>query len=147
MVNKTSHYWYKPKDMTRTPADKHIATLARIIFGCYFMYSAIIDMSNFGEIVASNGFQGAGMLLIIGITVKFFFGAMLAMRYHTKYVAIILATYLVLVSITFHNPIQWSVNEFSELIFMRNIAIVCGLLFIYSHSRSYTEWQKRIEPY
>ena len=127
--------------MARSAYDSKISSLARILLGGFFIFSAYSNIANFGDIIGSTHVPVAPILVILGILLKFSLGTMLIVRYHTRYAAFVLSLYLVTASIIFYGPHLWNDNNFLELIFFRNIAILGGLLFIYSHSRGYKQWQ------
>lgn len=124
--------------MIRTEMDALAATLARIFIGGFFALSGannLLDIPLAAKNAAEIGIPAAPVVIIAIALIKLILGVMIMIRYHTKLSALILIVYTTASSLIFYNPYVWAAHEQSEAIFMRNIAILGGLLFLYAHSR------------
>lgn len=126
--------------MTRTKVDDFAAIIARILLGSFFILSGLANLTDISSTAQQVNLPAATFLVFLGGCFKFFLGIMLVARYHTKYAALALAVYLLSVSLIFYGPPLWSDDNVFQFIFVRNLAIVGGLLFIYAHSRGYKDW-------
>lgn len=132
--------------MSRSNIDVWAAGVARILLGGFFVVSAILNLTNVLSTSENIAIQGAFILVVSAALFKFTFGIALAFRFHTKYAALGLLIYLSVISILFYGPQHWSETNLYNLIFVRNIAIIGGLLFIYSYSRGVDTWNERWIP-
>lgn len=131
---------------TRTHLDRYISILARLLIGGFFVYSGIDNLQN--PIATANelGIDGALFLVATAGVFKFLLGLGVMFKYHTKYAAMGLSIYLGVVSLAFYGPHLWTEHEIFRFIFIRNIAIIGGLLFISAHSRGWQQWQEEFIP-
>ena len=132
--------------MFRSHYDAEVATFARLLLGGYFVYSGLDNFMNLFAMAESVAIPGGAIFITLGAALKIFLGLCLALRYHTRYVAFALAVYLIGTTVLFYGPQFWTTFEHYEAIFFRNIAIVGGLLFIYSNSRGAELWQEEWIP-
>jgi len=130
----------------RTGVDHTISSLSRFIIGGFFVYSALNNFMNLFVTSNSLAIPAAVILVALGAGIKLFLGLCIALRFHTRYAAMALVVYMVIVSLILYGPQNWAEVDIYKYIFMRNLAIIGGLLFIYSHSRSASLWQEEWIP-
>lgn len=135
---------YRVKHMTKTYTDHIVATIARWLLGGFFVYSGVDNLLNLFITAERVGLPV--MLVIIAAVLKLIFGTCIMLRYHTKYAAFALAVYMTFVSIMLYHPLTWAVDNFNQYIFLRNVAIVGGLLFVYAYSRGFSDWKEEFIP-
>jgi uncharacterized membrane protein YphA (DoxX/SURF4 family) len=141
----------EPKRIKRTRIDRSSfdsisAKVARFIFGSFFVYSGLDNLMNLFITAERIDVPAAVLIVTLGALFKIFMGTALALRYHTKYAAISLAIYLLIVSVVFYGPQHWAEFDIYRYIFMRNITIFAGLIFIEANSRGYSFWQEEWIP-
>lgn len=127
---------------SRSPFDTFASQVARFILGAFFVYSGLDNLMDPNTTAEMINFPAPVLLVIIGGAFKIVAGTALALRYHTKYAAISLAAYILVVSLVFYGPQHWERFEIYQYIFMRNMAIFAGLIFIEAHSRGTKLWQE-----
>jgi len=128
--------------MERSAFDETLANIARILVGGVFV---ILGINNLLDPLISTtrlDIQGAGLIMVCIALLKILCGIAIAIRYHTRYAAGALLLYTMLVSLIFYGPHLWIDRALYEFVFLRNTALVGGLLFIYAHSRDYTHWRE-----
>lgn len=124
--------------MIRTEMDALAATLARILIGGFFALSGANNLLNVQlatDALLEAGVPAAPFFVIIVAFFKLILGILIMIKHHTKLAAFFLILYLTLSSLAFYNPLRWEEFPTAETIFMRNLAILGGLLFLYAHSR------------
>jgi len=110
--------------LTLQHCNKYFTPLGRILLGAFFIaagLSKIADVNGTTAYIESVGLP-AGMVLTIAAII-FEIGA----------AALALAVFTFLVSFPFHGPTLWADNPTQQLMFMKNMAIVGGLLFMAAH--------------
>ena len=124
--------------MIRTELDAYAAVLARLLIGGFFALSGannLLDLGNAASKAAAVGVPAAPLLVLIVALLKVLLGLMIMIKHHTKLAAMTLIIYVLFTSLIFYNPLRWGDFPQSETVFMRNLAILGGLLFLYAHSR------------
>lgn len=124
--------------MNMTPTDVSAATLARIIIGGFFAISGANNLLTLSDsiTVASNlGIPMAPLAVLLTALSKTILGVLIVIKFHTKLASLLLAIYIAITTLLFYNPLSWTVAGVREVIFVRNIAILGGLLLLYAHSR------------
>lgn len=132
--------------MTHNHLDEMTATVARILLGGFFVYSALENLLHLSKTAERLDIAGATIVVLIVVAFKIICGLSLAFRYHAKYMALILTAYLLIVNFMFYGPSSWDLTELNKFIFIRNVAIIGGLLFVVAHSRGYSLWSDEFLP-
>lgn len=133
-MNVTSHSY-----MIRTEMDALAATLARILIGGFFALSGannLLDIGSATTRAVEAGLPAGPIAIFIIACFKLIAGMLIMIKHHTKIASFFLIIYITLSSLIFYNPLVWGVYPDTEAIFMRNLAILGGLLFLYAHSRN-----------
>lgn len=124
--------------MIRTGMDALAASVARILIGGFFALSGANNLLDIGRATAHAVEAGlpAGPITIFVIAgFKLVAGMLIMIKHHTKLASFFLIAYVILSSLIFYSPLVWKEYPDTEAIFMRNLAILGGLLFLYAHSR------------
>lgn len=119
-----------------TTCERYFTPIGRIILGAFFLIAGIEKLFNLSGIVGyidATGLPAPAILAGIGILIEVGAGGSLLIGYKTKYAALILALFTLVVSLLFHGPSLWSENPTQQMLFMKNIAIAGGLLFMAAH--------------
>lgn len=116
-----------------------VATVGRVIFGAYFLLGGVAKIfgaSDGGQIahMAANGVPLAQYMFPLAGACEIIGGVTLMVGLHTRLVALLLAGFVILVSVVLHA--FWRLNEsgaeheqFVQLImFMKNMTTFAGLL-------------------
>lgn len=129
-------------DHQLTGTDEFAALLARILIGGFFVVSGANNFFELGTVIESAlevGIPAAALFVIVGAFIKFVTGILVIIKLQTKFAAMILVIYIVLSSILFYGPFSWSEFPQSKTIFMRNLAMLGGVILLFAHSRGYKE--------
>ena len=122
---------------TPTPAFAPVAALARVLLALMFV---LAGLSKFGNIqgtagyIASAGLPMPAVLAVLTAALEVVGGLMIALGFHARIAALALALFTLVASVLFHN--FWAVpaaqQMVQQLMFMKNIAVVGGLLFVFA---------------
>jgi putative oxidoreductase len=110
--------------------------LGRILIAALFIPAGIFKITGFAGTagyMASKGLPLVNVLLVLTIIIELGGGIMILIGWRTAEAALVIALFLVPVTIVFHG--FWSIEDAQEMalqqrIFMKNIAIMGGLLCI-----------------
>ena len=115
-----------------------VATVGRVILGAYFLLGGagkIFGSSDGGQIahMAANGIPFAEYLFPLSGACELIGGLTLLIGLHTRLVSLLLAGFVILVSVTLHafwRPVEGAYHEqFVQLImFMKNMTTLAALL-------------------
>ena len=109
--------------------------LGRLLLSAIFIVSGVYKVTGFtgtAGVMASMGIPLAKLALVITILIEIGGGLLLLTGFKARYAALALALYLVPVTLVFHNPI----HQDQSVNFMKNLAIIGGLLVTAAASRS-----------
>ena len=122
---------------TPAPAFAPVAALARVLLALMFV---LAGLSKFGNIqgtagyIASAGLPMPAVLAVLTAALEVVGGLMIALGFHARIAALALALFTLVASVLFHN--FWAVpaaqQMVQQLMFMKNIAVVGGLLFVFA---------------
>lgn len=124
-----------------------LSTLAgRLLLASVFVLSGpgkIANASATAAFMASGGLPAsAGLALLVGFF-EVFAGLALAVGFKTRWVALALAAFTLVASLLFHA--YWAVpaeQQFvTQLLFLKNLAIVGGLLFVAGSAAGGWSWE------
>lgn len=118
--------------------DALAATLARILIGGFFALSGannLLDIGSATTRAVEAGLPAGPVAIFVIASFKLIAGMLIMIKHHTKIASFFLIIYVTLSSLIFYNPLVWDAYPDTEAIFMRNLAILGGLLFLYAHSR------------
>lgn len=111
--------------------------IARILLALMFVLAGISKLTGLEGTAGYIGSQGlpAPMLLAVGAgVVELVAGVLLIIGWQARWAALALAAFTLVASVIFHN--FWAVPEAQQmtqqLMFMKNISVVGGLLFVFA---------------
>ncbi len=118
--------------------------LGRLLLSVIFILSGVQKLMHFSQVasmMAGKGIPLASVALALSITIEIGGGLLLIIGYKVRYVAIVLALFLVPVTLSFHNfwAFQGDVREMQMVNFLKNLAITGGLLVAGFSSRASSE--------
>ena len=125
----------------------HALLLARILMGGFFLIAGVQKVM--GGIDATAGYiTSVGLpmglaLAWLAVVIEVGAGAGLILGKYFKESAIILAIFTVVITFIFHGPQLWSPENMQQMSFMKNMAIVAGLLFMAGHGAGNTWSMKK----
>lgn len=125
-----------------TGMDELAAIIARILIGGFFAFSGANNLLSISDATAraiEAGVPAASFFVFITALVKCILGILIIIRLQSKIAAFILAWYTLISSFLFYGPGQWETFPMAEQLFLRNIAMLGGLLYLYAHSRGFQE--------
>ena len=109
--------------------------LGRLLLSAIFIVSGLFKATSFSAtagMMASQGIPLAKLALAISILIEVGGGLLLLTGFKARYAALVMALWLVPVTLVFHNPTHQDQNVH----FMKNLAIIGGLLVTAAASRS-----------
>jgi len=107
--------------------------------GAFFLLAGI---SKFTDLTGTAGYidsVGLPMASVVALLVAIFetvAGLALIVGKYTKHAALLLAGFTLVAAVLFHGPNTWETSAMQQLMFMKNMAITGGLLFMSAHLRS-----------
>ena len=104
--------------------------IGRIFISLIFLIAGVGKIFNYeGTIGYMESFGVPGYLLIPAIIIEILFPLLVIVGYKTKFSAIILALFAILLAIIFHTDFS---NQMQLMSFLKNFAIAGGFLIIFS---------------
>ncbi len=118
------------------PARTLVTLAGRLLLGLYFIFPAVMKISNFSgtsEYMASHGMALIPFLLVLTIAVQLAGGLSLIVGYRLQIVAFLLAGLVLAISIVLHD--FWTLDEGLQRAhetqnFVKNMGIMAGLLIL-----------------
>ena len=106
-----------------------VEILGRILLSAIFLINGIGKIFNYeGTIQYMENFDVPGYLIIPAITVEILFPILLIIGYYTKFSALVLSLFTLVLAVIFH--VDFS-NQMQLMSFLKNIAIAGGFLIIF----------------
>ena len=106
-----------------------VEILGRILLSAIFLINGIGKIFNYeGTIQYMENFDVPGYLIIPAITVEILFPILLVIGYYTKFSALILSLFTLVLAVIFHTDFS---NQMQLISFLKNIAIAGGFLIIF----------------
>jgi putative oxidoreductase len=122
---------------TATPAIAPVVVVARVLLALMFIlggFSKFAGLEGTAGYIASKGLPLPGVLAFLTATLEVVGGIALAIGFQARIAALALALFTLLASILFHD--FWAVPAdqafVQQLMFMKNLAVAGGLLFVFS---------------
>ena len=116
--------------------ERYFTPIGRIVIGAYFVLSGVDKLMNIpgtAGAIESVGLPAGVLLGVFAAILEVGAGGALVAGYYTKYAALALAAFVLVVSFLFHSPGVWTDNPIQQILFMKNMAIAGGLLFMAAH--------------
>ena len=106
-----------------------VEILGRILLSAIFLINGIGKIFNYeGTIQYMENFDVPGYLIIPAITVEILFPILLIVGYYTKFSALVLSLFTLVLAVIFHTDFS---NQMQLMSFLKNIAIAGGFLIIF----------------
>ena len=106
-----------------------VEILGRILLSAIFLINGIGKIFNYeGTIQYMENFDVSGYLIIPAITVEILFPILLIIGYYTKFSALVLSLFTLVLAVIFHTDFS---NQMQLISFLKNIAIAGGFLIIF----------------
>ena len=106
-----------------------VEILGRILLSAIFLINGIGKIFNYeGTILYMENFDVPGYLIIPAITVEILFPILLIIGYYTKFSALVLSLFTLVLAVIFHTDFS---NQMQLMSFLKNIAIAGGFLIIF----------------
>lgn len=116
--------------------ERYFTPIGRIVLGAFFVLAGInkmMDITGTAGYIESVGFPAGTLLAIVAIIIEVGVGGALMVGYKARYAALVLAVFTLVISFPFHGPSMWGDAPMQQIMFMKNMAIVGGLLFMAAH--------------
>jgi putative oxidoreductase len=118
--------------------------LGRLLMSVIFILSGLQKLMHFSQtasMMAGKGIPLAAVALALSIAIEIGGGLLLIIGYKVRYVALVMALWMVPVTLTFHNfwVYQGDAREMQLVNFLKNLAIIGGLLVAAFSSRASTK--------
>ncbi len=119
----------------------HALLVGRVLMAALFILAGVgkfqaIDQT--AGYIASMGIPMAILFAWLAATLEVAAGLALIVGKYFKEAAIALAVFTFIISFIFHSPSGWSEDTMQRMMFMKNMAIVGGLLFMAAHGAGNT---------
>lgn len=106
-----------------------VEILGRLLLSAIFLINGIGKIFNYeGTIQYMENFDIPGYLIIPAITVEILFPILLIIGYYTKFSALVLSLFTLVLAVIFHTDFS---NQMQLMSFLKNIAIAGGFLIIF----------------
>ncbi|HEU5409736.1 MAG TPA: DoxX family protein [Candidatus Acidoferrales bacterium] len=115
--------------------DRVIPLIGRILISVIFLFSGYGKLTSFSgsaAFLASKHFPIPSAMLVGAIIVEIIGGLCLVFGFHARIAAFIMFLYLIPATLVFHNfwALQGAARSDNEIHFLKNIAIMGGLLMV-----------------
>jgi putative oxidoreductase len=122
---------------TPTPAIAPVVVVARVLLALMFIlggFSKFAGLEGTAGYIASKGLPLPGVLAFLTAALEVVGGIALAIGFQARIAALALALFTLLASILFHNFWAMPADQafVQQLMFMKNLAVAGGLLFVFS---------------
>lgn len=124
----------------------HALLLARILMGALFVVSGIQKFQGIDGVagyITSAGLPAATALAWLAAVVEVAFGIMIVLGVYFRSATLFLALFVFIVSFPFHGPNSWAEDPMQQVMFLKNMAIIAGLLFMMAHGAGNT-WKLKL---
>jgi len=116
---------------------KHGVLVARILVGAMFLLAGLSKLRDLGGTEAyinSVGIPAPALLALLVGLFELIAGAIIifGVKYFRE-AALLLAVFTLFVSFPFHGPSMWAENPMQQVLFMKNMAIIAGLLYMVAY--------------
>ena len=106
-----------------------VEILGRLLLSAIFLINGIGKIFNYeGTIQYMENFDVPSYLIIPAITVEILFPILLIIGYYTKFSALVLSLFTLVLAVIFHTDFS---NQMQLMSFLKNIAIAGGFLIIF----------------
>ena len=106
-----------------------VEILGRLLLSAIFLINGIGKIFNYeGTIQYMENFDVPSYLIIPAITVEILFPILLIIGYYTKFSALVLSLFTLVLAVIFHTDFS---NQMQLISFLKNIAIAGGFLIIF----------------
>ena len=106
-----------------------VEILGRVLLSAIFLINGIGKIFNYeGTIQYMENFDVPSYLIIPAITVEILFPILLIIGYYTKFSALVLSLFTLVLAVIFHTDFS---NQMQLMSFLKNIAIAGGFLIIF----------------
>lgn len=115
--------------------ERYFTPAGRIIIGAFFVLAGVgkvFDIAGTAAYIESVGLPAGTFLAIVAILIEVGFGGMLLIGLKARYAALGLALFTFIASLLFHTE-DIARDMVQQTMFMKNMAIMGGLLFIAAH--------------
>jgi len=124
----------------------HALLAARVLMGGFFLLAGIQKLQSIDSVAGYIASVGLPMPILLAWAVALLevgAGAAIILGKYFKEAALALALFVLLTSFIFHSPSSWAEDMAQRMMFMKNMAILAGLLFMASHGAGNTWSLKR----
>jgi len=116
--------------------ETYLEPAGRIIIGTFFLLAGIskfADLTGTAGYIDSIGLPMASTVALLTALFEVAAGLALIVGKYTKYAALSLAGFTLLAAVLFHGPSTWAEAPMQQIMFMKNLAIIGGLLYMAGH--------------
>lgn len=120
--------------------------IARILLCFVFIVAGIGKITNFAgsqQYMSTHGMPATGVLLVIALLIEILCGLSILLGFKARWGSIILAVYLVVVTLIFHTKFS---DPLQFIMFQKNLAIIGGLLLILHFGPGPISFDERVKP-
>jgi len=121
--------------------DTHALLIARVLMGGMFLLAGIQKLQAIDGVagyIASVGLPAPLLLAWLAAIFEVLAGASLILGMYFREAAILVALFTFIVAFLFHGPNAWQIDQFQQMLFIKDMAIFSGLLFMAAHGAGRT---------
>lgn len=126
----------------------HALLIARVLMGGLFVLAGVMKIQGgidgTAMYIESAGLPAGLALAWFSALLEIIAGAAIILGYYFKEAAIALAVFVIVLSFPFHGPGTWDIDPSQQTVFLKNMAIVAGLLFMAAHGSGNT-WSLKLK--
>ena len=112
----------------------HAVLIARVLLGGFFLIAGVQKImggvDGTAGYITSAGLPMGLLLAWLAIAVEIGAGAAIILGKYFKEAAIVLAVFTLVITFIFHGPNSWAAENMQQGMFMKNMAIIAGLLYM-----------------
>jgi putative oxidoreductase len=120
--------------------------IARILLCFVFIVAGIGKITNFAlsqQYMTEHHVPAPAVLLVIALLIEIFCGLSVLLGFKARWGSIILAVYLVIVTLIFHTKFS---DPMMFIMFQKNLAIIGGLLLIFHFGPGPISFDEKVKP-
>lgn len=115
----------------------HALLIARVVVGGFFLFAGVTKITSgiagTEAYIASVGLPMPMLLAWLGALIEIVTGALIILGKYFRSATLSLAAFIVIISFIFHGPQLWADAPMQQTMFLKNLSIAAGLLFMAAH--------------
>jgi putative oxidoreductase len=136
---------WRPSDMAPTILDRMavrgaawIVFLGRLAIAALYVpsgFNKLVHLGSFADSMAARSVPAPMLLAVVGAAVEFLGSLAILVGFRARYAALLMIAFTIVASVVSHH--FWDIDDITRQMqyvqFMKNMAIIAGLLFLFAH--------------